>query len=77
MNKPHSEGIGAINVSLKDAQTDLLKRMFIWRLTKQVLTKNYFKFNSKQDIEKEGIEMGTRMVPLMQTYSRNTFNKKF
>ena len=63
----HNEGISAISKSLEE--NDPLKRMLICRLTKHVLTRNYFEFNSKLYFQKQGTAMRTRMAPPMPTYS--------
>ena len=62
-NIQHNGVISAISRSIKEVQSDPLKRMFICRLTEEVLTKNYVEFNSKLHIQKQGTAMGTRMAP--------------
>ena len=59
----HTEGLSAINNMMEDTGTDTLIKIFILNLIKQVLTKNYFKFNDKLYEKIQGTAMGTRMAP--------------
>ena len=70
INISYNEGISAISRSLEEAQTEPLMKMFICRLTKQVLTKNYFELNAfNLYIPNQGNTMDTRMLPPMPIYS--------
>ena len=70
-NIPHNEGIQALNRMMEETDLHPMKKLFICRLTKIVLTKNYFEFNNKLYRQTQGTAMGTRMAP---TYA-NIFMK--
>ena len=62
-NIPHNEGIDSLNRKLEEANTPPLEKLFILRLAHLVLTRNYFRFNNKIYLQKQGTAMGTRMAP--------------
>ena len=62
-NIKHEEGIEALKSWLIKNGTDQEKSEFIGTLAKLVLTSNYFTFNGKMYLQKQGTAMGTRMAP--------------
>ena len=62
-NIKHEDGIEALNSWLKENGTSQKKSEFIGTLAKLVLTSNYFTFNRKMYLQKQGTAMGTRMAP--------------
>ena len=62
-NIKHEEGIEALKSWLIKNGTDREKSEFIGTLAKLVLTSNYFTFNGKMYLQKQGTAMGTRMAP--------------
>ena len=62
-NIRHQDGIEAIKSWLIENGTDTDKAEFIETLAKLVLTSNYFTFNGKIYLQKQGTVMGTRMAP--------------
>ena len=62
-NIKHEEGIEALKSWLTNNGTNLEKSEFIGTLAKLVLTSNYFTFNGKMYLQKQGTAMGTRMAP--------------
>ena len=59
----HEDGIEALKSWLKENGTNQEKSEFIRTLAKLVLTSNYFTFNGKMYLQKQGTTMGTRMAP--------------
>ena len=55
--------IEALKSWLKENGTNQEKSEFIGTLAKLVLTSNYFTFNRKMYLQKQGTAMGTRMAP--------------
>ena len=62
-NIRHEDGIEALKSWLKENGTNPEKSEFIGTLAKLVLTSNYFTFNRKMYLQKQGTAMGTRMAP--------------
>ena len=62
-NIRHQDGIEALKSWLIEHGTDTDKGEFIGTLAKLVLTSNYFTFNGKIYLQKQGTAMGTRMAP--------------
>ena len=62
-NIKHEEGIEALKSWLTNNGTNQEKSEFIGTLAKLVLTSNYFTFNEKMYLQKQGTAMGTRMAP--------------
>ena len=62
-NIRHEDGIEALKLWLKENGTNLEKAEFIGTMAKLVLTSNYFTFNRKICLQKQGTAMGTRMAP--------------
>ena len=62
-NIKHEEGIEALKSWLIKNGTDREKSEFIGTLAKLVLTSNYFTFNGKMYLQKQGTAMETRMAP--------------
>ena len=62
-NIRHEDGIEALKSWLKENGTNPDKVKFIGSLAKLVLTSNYFTFNGKIYLNKQGTAMGTRMAP--------------
>ena len=62
-NIKHEEGIEALKSWLIKNGTNREKSEFIGTLAKLVLTSNYFTFNGKMYLQKQGTAMGTRMAP--------------
>ena len=62
-NIKHEDGIEALKSWLKENGTNQDKSEFIGTLAKLVLTSNYFTFNGKMYLQKQGTAMGTRMAP--------------
>ena len=62
-NIKHEDGIEALKSWLKENGTNQEKSEFIGTLAKLVLTSNYFTFNRKMYLQKQGTAMGTRMAP--------------
>ena len=61
-NIKHEDGIEALKSWLKENGTNHDKAEFIGTLAKLVLTSNYFTFNRKMYLQKQGTAMGTRMA---------------
>ena len=55
--------IEALKSWLKENGTNQEKSEFIGTLAKLVLTSNYFTFNRKMYLQKQGSAMGTRIAP--------------
>ena len=62
-NIRHQDGITALKHWLIENGTPIEKAEFIGVLAKLVLTSNYFTFNGKIYLQKQGTAMGTRMAP--------------
>ena len=62
-NIKHEAGIEALKSWLTNNGTNQEKSEFIGTLAKLVLTSNYFTFNGKMYLQKQGTAMGTRMAP--------------
>ena len=62
-NIRHQDGIEALKSWLIENGTDYEKAEFIGTLAKLVLISNYFIFNGKIYLQKQGTAMGTRMAP--------------
>ena len=62
-NIKHEDGIEALKSWLIENGTNQEKSEFIGTLAKLVLTSNYFTFNGKMYLQKQGTAMGTRMAP--------------
>ena len=62
-NIKHEEGIEALKLWLTNNSTNQETSEFIGTLAKLVLTSNYFTFNGKMYLQKQGTAMGTRMAP--------------
>ena len=62
-NIKHEDGIEALKSWLIENGTNQEKSEFIGTLAKLVLTSNYFTFNGKMYLQKQGTAMETRMVP--------------
>ena len=62
-NMKHENGIEALKSWLIENGTNQEKSEFIRTLAKLVLTSNYFTFNGKMYLQKQGTAMGTRMAP--------------
>ena len=62
-NIRHEDGIEALKLWLKEYCTNPDKAEFIGTLAKLVLTSNYFTFNRKTYLQKQGTAMETRKAP--------------
>ena len=62
-NIKHEDGIESLKSWLKENGTNQEKSEFIGTLAKLVLTSNYFIFNGKMYLQKQGTAMGTRIAP--------------
>ena len=63
INIKHEDGIEALKSWLIENGTNQEKSEFIGTLAKLVLTSNYFTFNGKMYLQKQGTAMGKRMAP--------------
>ena len=62
-NIRHEDGVEALKSWMKENGTNPQKAEFIGTLAKLVLASNYFTFNGKIYLQKQGTAMGTRMAP--------------
>ena len=76
-NIKHKDGIEALKSCLKENGTNHEKAEFIGTLAKLVSTSNYFTFNRKMYLQKQGTAMGTRIAPNYAIILCIQLNKKF